>query len=333
MSKNKTKRRLRYSVDSALPIGRSFLLNIGKLPKMHRTVPIALVSVLLVAGSLFIGLAAAVPRQSALGHSDLQSESGTNPGGDNDGNEPNIFIPFVSMNENRQIPNTNDGHDAHDHTAIGHIPEQGRFTSNDGEVQSWPPQIKYIDEVNWDNRVSAAMLEQKASVNAATVITEQDSRVQAALGERYTFISANPIRKKGVESDLGEEVTYFSYSNNVTIEVTLRDGTVEAVETVDASEHQPPLMQNEVDAAIEIARRFWQERGNSRVDALQGFTIQTFRTEGAGGFYSTRMTYVSFHVDSTKKPELLTWVDLTTDTVFKAAIDHGSESGGLQYVQ
>lgn len=238
-----------------------------------------------------------------------------------------VFLPIVNSQSNSPA-------DAeHDHTGIGHIPEHGRFTANDGHVQSWPPQVKYIDEMAWDNRLSAAIAMAAVEVDAAISITAQDSELGERLGERYTFINAHPIREKGNDAVLGQRVTYFSYSNNVTIKAIVRNGAVATIETIAASDWQPSLKQNEVDAAIDIARQYWQGKGNSRVNNLQGFTIQTFQTEGAGGYYDTRMTYVSFHMDEVSNPELLTWVDLTTETVFKAAVDNGIENGGVQYVQ
>lgn len=271
------------------------------------------------------------------------------PGGDSsaqDISSNNIFIPIFgsSSGKNNEAQNSLDmlnseqvsephEEDGHDHDGVGHIPEHGRFTTNDGTEQSWPPQVKYIDEVVWDDRVTAAMVELESEVNAAAAATNQATDIRELLGERYVFISAHPIRIKGVEGVQGQRVTYFSYSNNMTIEAVVNNHSVESFETIAASEWQPSLRQKEVDAAIEIARQYWQEQGNRRVEHLEGFTIQTFRTEGGGGYYDTRMTYVSFHMDETSPPELLTWVDLTTETIYRAAIDKGSDNGGVQYVQ
>lgn len=250
------------------------------------------------------------------------------------GTSNRIYIPLVgneqaSNEETQQGQSATDGHAEHGHSIAGHISEYGRFTTNNGQYMSWPPQVKYIQNVTWDSAEVETRTVRNSAETGATAVATQNNEVQALLGERYTFISATPIEDKWVEETRGYKVTYFSYSNNLTVEATVNEGAVASVETYSASDFQPPLRQNEVDAAIKIARAYWTELGNERVDALQGFTIQTFQTEGDGGYYDTRMSYVSFHVDETAPPELLTWVDLTNETVVKAAID----VDGVQYEQ
>lgn len=239
-----------------------------------------------------------------------------------------VFLPLI-MGEQVAAEEAASNSDGHDHLHIGHIPENGRFTTNDGQAMSWPPQVKYLKDVEWNANTNQVVAGQIAETDTVVITASSNAEIISLLGERYTFISAKPVQEKWQEGIDGHRITYFSYSNNITIEAIVTDEAVETINTFTAAEYQPPLRQNEVDAAIVIARKYWQEQGNSRVNELQGFTIQTFKTDDGGGYYDTRMSYVSFHLDETSEPELLTWVDLTSQTVIRAAIDQG----GVQHVQ
>lgn len=239
--------------------------------------------------------------------------------------DASITVPSATQTGQENV----NGHIDHEHTGIGHIPHNGRFTTNNGQVNSWPPQVKYIDDVVWHTapaevRASQVTIEENIAQAAA-----QDEAVSELLGQRYTFIDTASIREKWQEGNSGHKVTFFSYSNNITIEVVVQDGIIASIDTFAPADYQPPLRQNEVEEAAAIARQYWLDQGNSRVNELRGFTIQTFVTEGDGGYYDSRMTYVSFHVDELSIPELLTWVDLTTQSVVRAAID----VEGVQYEQ
>lgn len=240
-----------------------------------------------------------------------------------------VFIPLVVNEQGAGNEQAVGSVDNHDHLHIGHLPENGRFTTNDGLAMSWPPQIKYIKDVVWDTNATQIEASQLTEFGTIATVASSNAEFRELLGERFTFISAIPIQEKWQEALQGHQVTYFSYSNNITIEAFIDGEEVDDIATYAAAEYQPPLRQNEVDEAIVIARQYWQEQGNTRVNDLQGFTIQTFRTDGDGGYYDTRMSYVSFHLDELSEPELLTWVDLTTQTVLRAAIDQG----GVQYEQ
>jgi len=239
-----------------------------------------------------------------------------------------IFLPLI-VGEQTATEQTTNNADGHDHLHIGHIPEDGRFTTNNGQTMSWPPQVKYIEDTQWNTNTTQVIAGQITETDTVATIATSNPEIILLLGERFTFISAQPIQEKWQDGIDGHRITYFSYSNNITIETVVADEAVQEINTYAASEYQPPLRQNEVDEAIIIARQYWQEQGNSRVNELQGFTIQTFKTDDGGGYYDTRMSYVSFHLNETAAPELLTWVDLTTQTVIRAAIDQG----GVQHVQ
>lgn len=239
-------------------------------------------------------------------------------------NSNGVFLPIV-VGELEQSREQVHDHSTHTHEHIGHISADGRFTGTDGSNISWPPQVKNIEEVVWDNNIEPAIDTQLSAAFSIATTAYANQEVRSLLGERFSFISANPLQKKWSNNIIGHEVVYFSYSNNITIEAVILNGKVDNIRTFAASEYQPPLRNNEVEDAIAIARTYWQEQGNRRVDALQGFTIQTFKTDGDGGYYDTRMSYVSFHIDETSAPELLTWVDLTNQTVVRAAIDQGGE--------
>jgi len=161
-----------------------------------------------------------------------------------------VYLPIVvsgQAQEREQAVNNQDGHDHSDHDHIGHIPEHGRFTTNDGNDMSWPPQVKYIEDIQWDSNAAQAV---EGPITAAFNVASTayaDSEVRSLLGNRFTFISSNPIQEKWSDEISGQEVTYFSYSNNITIEAIVNGGEVDNITTYEASAYQPPLRKNEVE--------------------------------------------------------------------------------------
>lgn len=232
----------------------------------------------------------------------------------------------VSSGQDPDAPIEHD-HTDHDHPSI--LGPDGRFT---GPGDVWPPEPRNATDIvelefppEPGGTVAAdGVFAQALTVEAGPAETALgDAALAAALGERYNLISVVddetvPGTTKD-EADTATLVSFFSLSNGVTVEAFVAGGAVVEAVVSPASDHQPPLSDSEKDRAVEIARAHWEQEGDERIDVLEGFTI--LAVEPSGAYYDSRMTYVSFHVDNTSDPELLTWVDLTTETVHDARVD------------
>lgn len=230
--------------------------------------------------------------------------------------ENEIYLPLITksgLTSDAQIE-----HDHNDHPHIGHIPDDGRFTL---QGEQWPPQMKSIDNVRLQDTSSILRSTHIDKAQTATQAAIDDLSVQGQLGNRYRLINTIAMTTKW-QADVSQyKVTFFSYSNNATLEVIVKDRTVQSMKTMAAQQYQPPLTQDEVAESVDIAREYWLAQGNTRVNDLEGFAIQTFPTDGSSAYFNTRMTYVSFHPDAVSLPELLTWVDLTSQNVWRSAIE------------
>lgn len=227
--------------------------------------------------------------------------------------------------------------DEHDHSTHDHassLGTDGRFTGP-GEV--WPPQIKgATDIVTLDFDAEAAATSERAldTDQAAELLTADggaplaaalaSSEVQAALGERHTIVSVTddeivPGSAKGDADEAATLVLAFSHDTRSTVEVYLVGSRIIEVISHRAADEQPPLAVDEKFRAAELARSYWEDAGEASIDGLEGFVI--LAVQPGGGYYDSRVAYVSFHADNTARPELLTWVDLTGEAVIGAEVD------------
>ncbi len=230
-----------------------------------------------------------------------------------------------------------DGGAAHDHGDHRHastLGPDGRFTGP-GEV--WPPQIRgAADIVALDFGEAEAATAERAlpAARAADVLeraggaemaaTLASAEATDALGQRYTPISVTegeivPGSDKGSPRSEASLALFYSHDRAATVEVYLRGAEVVEVVSRPADTEQPPLAVDEKHRATELARAHWEAAGDDRIDGLEGFVI--LAVEADGTYYDSRVAYVSFHVDNTSRPELLTWVDLTDETVLVAEVD------------
>lgn len=234
-----------------------------------------------------------------------------------------------------QGPAVDGGHDDHDHgdhrhaSTLGH---GGRFTGP-GEV--WPPQVVgATDIVGLDFSAAEAATDRRAlpSARAAEALAADggvplaialaSSEVTTALGDRHTLISVTgeevvPDTAKGAPT--ADLVLFYSHDRRATVEVYVRAAVVVEVVSRPADQDQPPLAVDEKYRATEMARAHWEAEGDARIDRLDGFVILAVQPDGT--YHDHRVAYVSFHEDNTSRPELLTWVDLTSETVLDAAVD------------
>lgn len=206
-------------------------------------------------------------------------------------------------------------HDAHEHITV--LDHEGRFTGP-GE---WPPRHKDAETELIREPVRPA--DPKTTTRVA--IERLDPRVAHALGDRYSLIgtgnplSEEPDAEKGALDLNRTQTVYFSLTNNQTVVVETLDGQITAIETTAARDGQLSLTLEEDAQAIAIAREYWEQAGDERIDKLQGYSIWAIQPGGRA--YDVRMAYVSFHVDADARPELITWVDLTNGEIHKAEVD------------
>ncbi|MFK8078915.1 MAG: hypothetical protein AB8B97_01400 [Granulosicoccus sp.] len=214
----------------------------------------------------------------------------------------------------------------------GSVDPNGRFTPNvEGAV--FPPQPRNVTNVRSHSPrpmltttaqeqavgTTSSRLEVGTAGDLAARAAQQHPQVQALLGDRYTLLQSARVRDKAIVNKNTYRVEFFSLSENRTVVATSVDGVITDVSGIAASERQPALGVNEKAMAIDIARRYWRERNDSRIEQLTGYAIQTFQPDGSP--YDTRVVYVSFHAQSPEPPELLTWVDLTEGQVFRAEVE------------
>ena len=226
-----------------------------------------------------------------------------------------------------------DGHDhGHDHDHASMLTADGRFTGP-GEV--WPPQVRGATDVvalDFDEveaatsrramDAPAAARAMEADAGTTIDVAMADARVATELGVRHTLISVTedeivPGSAKGdPEATL---VLFYSHDLAVTVEAYVVGAQVVEIASHPAGDQQPPLAVDEKHRATEVARAHWEAAGDGRIDQLEGFVI--LAVEPDGSYYDSRVAYVSFHLDNEARPELLTWVDLTTETVLEAEVD------------
>ncbi|MEM7341133.1 MAG: hypothetical protein AAF467_20920 [Actinomycetota bacterium] len=226
---------------------------------------------------------------------------------------------------------TGNEHD-HDHDHASILDHDGRF-SGPGDV--WPPEprdatgVQPLDfsdeEAPTDAVLVAPDQPDEVLVDDAgpLAIAETSDWVLAELGDDYNLISASDNELLGDGKDdsgpVGAKLVFFSIARNQTVEVAVSGGAVISVDVAAASVQQPPLSEKEKYTAVEIARAHWAAVGDERLPLLDGYAILDIEADGS--YHESRVAYVSFHPDPEARPELLTWIDLTTNSVLDAEVD------------
>lgn len=186
-------------------------------------------------------------------------------------------------------------------------------------------------------RMAGAVLDAavKRTTNASAVLTssevttlrkaaESDRRVAALLGSRWAFIDADRIPPEGKIS-FGccrhtinlTRLVYYSYSQNVAVEVQLKDTNVLSVSRREG--YQPPEGQQDVQRGIELAKA--DPRLAGKVEQLQGHGLLMqpdrgfFRNDPG---YAHRTIWITFSQGQDGDPKYWAVVDLTEDKVLEA---------------
>lgn len=194
----------------------------------------------------------------------------------------------------------------------GRHTDAGRFTA---QSAGFPPQPRGAE----DGYQAVVPLRESVAVDRAAAVqtANGDTRVRRALRGGATYIGVVASGPK--DGPATQTVTWFVRGRDVSVRAVLRDGAVVSVAEIPAAEWQPPLVAEEVDEAIAIAREHWLEAGETAVERLEGFAILDLEADGTD--WPMRVAYVTFHEHVDARPELLAWVDLSAGAVFADRIE------------
>ena len=211
------------------------------------------------------------------------------------------------------------------------------------EGLTWPPQPRGITNATIFStatasstlRGSAAILggddDARERMQARLDRLEQKAqRAVMGLGTRVTRgqvlePDGKPARDERTEtaqaaeprSRVTQQLVLFSHERKATVEVGFdAEETIEAVTFIPANEYQPDLTDEEITDAAHLARTYFLRQGFHRVAGLRAYGILAYKPEGTG-FYDTRVVYISFHPHDDAPPQLMAWVDLTTQRILQ----------------
>jgi hypothetical protein len=124
-------------------------------------------------------------------------------------------------------------------------------------------------------------------------------------------------KKKGT---VISHMVFFSRDKNATVVVDFDKEEIQTVRSIPASEYQPEITREEVAEAAALARTYFLNQGLAQADGMKAFSILAYKPAG-GGFFDTRVLYVSFHQRDDAPPEFAAWVDLTNQLILKTRLE------------
>lgn len=224
-------------------------------------------------------------------------------------------------------------HSDHDHHHASDLSTDGRFSGPGGV---WPPEPRNATDV-----VALDFPGEQAPVDADLVPAEvaderlvpdarplevalADRAVIDALGDRYQLIAASdgaqlPEAAKGQVRPDASRIAFYSLTFDQSVDVLVVGREVRDLTVQPATEYQPPLSEKEKYRAAELARAHWEAAGDTRLDQLEAFVMLDMADNGS--FHPSRVAYVTFHAELNARPELLTWIDLSSEQVIRAEVD------------
>ncbi len=194
--------------------------------------------------------------------------------------------------------------------------------------EGWPPRPQGRTNesyVSWTQRSAAFTESQEAGLRQAAL---QDAQVRAALGDRFGYITASEIEPDKAHPRSATEqapviLTFYSYSNNVAIEVQIAGQKVEKVNRREG--YQPPEGVEEVKAAIALALQ--DQRAAESVRNMRPTAILTYAESGREQ-QGHRVLHVSFSSPPDYVPQYYALVDLTANKVL--VFSRIAENGGVR---
>ena len=193
-----------------------------------------------------------------------------------------------------------------------------RFTSSNEDI--WPPQPLNMTEVTILPSVIIAKTnsEKMAKVNRALLA---DSKVRAALGDRFEVLASREIKNKtNVVTHVEAEIYNYQADQVITVQYNADNETIIGHTSVAAYKYQPPESQTEVSQAIALAEEALSTQGFTDHRKLRGTGLLAFPTaietaESGHQFYSERKIYVTFGGGNGELPQYRALVNISTSTV------------------
>ncbi len=198
------------------------------------------------------------------------------------------------------------------------------------EGLTWPPQPRGIANVVVHS--DAKKEENERSIQKARMdrLAQKAETGILGLGNRFARITEiekdekedNEDRDRNDQEERNthkvvNQVVFFSHDKNTTVEVGFdSEDKIEAVTFTPASEYQPEITDEEIEAAQKLARKYFISQGFKKITGLRAYGILAYKPEGKG-FFDTRVIYVSFHKHDDAPPELMAWVDLTNQRILQ----------------
>lgn len=221
-----------------------------------------------------------------------------------------MFLFSVTSYGQSNLPRGKMPKEAEKYLGTGLPDEQLQFVSPREEFPPRPKGYTTFQPVPWKEIRGALTDEQAEKIVKAALDNQQVRRV---LGDRYIHLDIGEIEpKKGVESRQTDRLlvslTFYSYSNNVAVEVDM-EGT--AVRDVTVSKEQPPETFEEVQMAVALIRG--DPQLSARVANLEVRGILTPSVPGEPGA-GDRLLYIMFRQPSGKLAYSAV-VDMTTQKV------------------
>ena len=199
-----------------------------------------------------------------------------------------------------------------------------QFTGDDTAGHHKPKMVGAVSETAVKRSTNAVAQLTTNEVAALRKAAESDRRVAALLGSRWAFIDADRIPPEDkVTFGCCRETTglvrlvYYSYSQNVAVEVRMKETGVLSVAHLEG--YQPPEGQQDVQRGIELAKA--DPRLAGKVEQLQGHGLLMqpdrgfFRNDPG---FARRTIWITFSNGQDGDPKYWAVVDLTEDKVLEA---------------
>lgn len=203
-------------------------------------------------------------------------------------------------------------------------PHVFQFTGDDTAGHHKPKMAGAVADAGVKRATNEGAVLTSGEVAALRSAAEGDRRVAALLGKRWTFIDADRLPPEGKVSfgccrDVSSmaRLVYYSYSQNVAVDVRLKETAVLSVSRLDG--YQPPEGKQDVQRGIELAKA--DSRLAGKVDQLQGHGLLMqpdrgfFRNEPG---YAHRTIWITFSKGEDGDPKYWAVVDLTDEKVLEA---------------
>jgi hypothetical protein len=187
----------------------------------------------------------------------------------------------------------------------------------EGPASGWPPHPQdrtNVVNIPWKELPGVLTEAETGNLRAAAL---KNAEAHTALGARFALTAVDPVEpEKGAGSLEGARavrMTFYSYSNNAAVEVTMKGSEVQKVTRREG--YQPPEGREDIRLATELASRDVNLRG--KLKGLENTGLVTFPQQGRPG-YGHRVLHVNFTKAGSDVPFFYALVDLTEQKVLRA---------------